>query len=240
MTDSNLPATREPVDAMTLVGQAVQNGASMENVDKLIELVKFNDEREALREFNKAFTAAQSEFKPTFKSKSGHNSNYAPYIDVVENIRPVLFNHGLSFRHKVTERENRIVVTCVLSHSAGHSESAEMSAPPDKSGNKAEIQAVASTVTYLKRYTLEAVTGVASTDDDTDGHVEEYVSDETITESQAKHLESLVIDNNLDMDKWLDFVEKHTTIRAFSSIPITSYAKVENLLLQNIEKVKTK
>jgi hypothetical protein len=43
-----------------------------------------------------------------------------------------------------------------------------MSAPPDASGGKNTIQQIASTVTYLQRYTLLAITGVATKGQDDD------------------------------------------------------------------------
>lgn len=63
-----------------------------------------------------------------------------------------------------------IRVTCVLTHSRGHSERVWLQAARDDSGNKNSIQAVGSTVTYLQRYTLLAATGMAVQDQrDDDG-----------------------------------------------------------------------
>ena len=49
-------------------------------------------------------------------------------------------------------------MTCQITHELGHSESVEMTAPPDDSGGKNTIQSIASTKTYLERYTLLAAT----------------------------------------------------------------------------------
>ena len=46
----------------------------------------------------------------------------------------------------------------------GHSESTVLEAAPDSSGKKNAIQQVASTVTYLQRYTLLAACGLATKD----------------------------------------------------------------------------
>ncbi len=157
--------------ALELVGSALTQGAGPEQVDKLIELVKFNDEREALKSFNQAFTEAQSEFPSILKDRKAHNAMYAGFSSVVNAVRPVLIKHGLSFRHTIEENNGSVTVTCVLAHKDGHSESTALTAPPDTSGSKNDIQAIGSSVTYLKRYTLEAVTGVVTTDDDTDGNL---------------------------------------------------------------------
>ena len=175
--ENNLPA---PLTAMELVSNAVSNGAPIENIDKLIDLVKFNDEREAVRAFNSAFTIAQSQFPVIKRDKSvafGNTAyNHASFKGIVNAIRGTLHENGLSFRHDVKENVNEsgilasLTVTCVLAHKDGHSESARLTANPDTSGNKNSIQAVGSAVTYLKRYTLEAVTGVVTSDDDDDGN----------------------------------------------------------------------
>lgn len=222
-TEQTTPAVpAKHVDAMTLVSQAVQNGASMEGVQQLIELVKFNDQREAERLFNQAFTAAQREFPAILKSKKGHNSNYAPYSAIVAAIRPVLDNHGLSFRHE-TETGEKIKVACILAHEAGHSERSSMIADADTSGSKNSIQSIGSSITYLKRYTLEAVTGVVTIDDDTDGNGH---SDPVITDDQALQIECLISENDLDKDKWLNWIENNTGEASFSSIPAKSFKKV--------------
>ena len=44
-----------------------------------------------------------------------------------------------------------------------------LSAPPDSSGSKNSIQAIASTLTYLQRYTLLSITGLAASEADDDG-----------------------------------------------------------------------
>jgi hypothetical protein len=61
-------------------------------------------------------------------------------------------------------------VTCYLRHVQGHEESVSMGGPPDAGGAKNAIQARASTKSYLERYTLKAICGVAEGGDDTDGN----------------------------------------------------------------------
>ena len=51
----------------------------------------------------------------------------------------------------------------------GHSESTTLQSPPDASGGKNSIQAIGSAVTYLSRYTLLAITGLATGENEDDG-----------------------------------------------------------------------
>jgi hypothetical protein len=61
-----------------------------------------------------------------------------------------------------------------------------MSAPADKSGGKNDIQAMASTVTYLRRYTLTGALGITTGNDDNDGGKPEYTAEDLI-----KHIDTV-------------------------------------------------
>lgn len=192
------------IDAMSLVGQAVAQGAGVDQIDKLIELVKFHDQREALKKFNAAFTEAQAEFPEIPKTKKSHNSMYAPLDVEVRILRPVLVKHGLSFRHEVIENNDKsVTVKCILAHRAGHCESATLTGPADTSGSKNNIQAIGSSVTYLKRYTLEAVTGLVTTDDD-DGNKGNL---KCITEEQVANIEALIEEVGANKNKFMKWLK---------------------------------
>jgi hypothetical protein len=76
--------------------------------------------------------------------------------------------YGLSATWDTKQENNTIIVTCILSHSMGHSEKVTMHAAPDGSGKKNDIQKVASSVTYLERYTFLAITGLSVGDNPAD------------------------------------------------------------------------
>ena len=77
--------------------------------------------------------------------------------------------HGLSYHWNVKQGSGPIMVECIVTHAAGHSERIEMSAPADASGKKNPIQQIASAVSYLQRYTLLAITGMSTKGMDDDG-----------------------------------------------------------------------
>ena len=96
---------------------------------------------------------------------------YAELHDVVDAVTPALSRHGLSTAWKLTRDEKDwLEVTCTLKHVGGHSESVSMGGPPDSGGAKNALQARASTKSYLERYTLKAICGVAEGGDDSDGN----------------------------------------------------------------------
>jgi hypothetical protein len=112
---------------------------------------------------------------------------------VVNAVTPALSRHGMSTSWRITKDEKDwIEVTCTLSHVNGHSESVSMGGPPDAGGAKNGIQARASSVTYLSRYTLKAILGLSEQDDDNDGGMacDEWITriDEIPTEKDLNHL----------------------------------------------------
>lgn len=146
----------------------------LERLEKLLELKERWDANEA----HKAFTIAMAEFKATplkivknkhvhFKNKAGGSTEYdhATHSEVTEKIAAGLAAHGFSHRWNIEQlQDGKVHITCIVTHVRGHSEQVSMTAPPDDSGSKSPVQAIASTSTLLQRYTLLAVVG-ASTED---------------------------------------------------------------------------
>lgn len=168
-----LVATENTPNAMLMI--AVQRGDDMERLKQLMELQERWEASEARKAYNTAFAAFKSEAVILVKNKKVgagplQGKTYAELHAVVNAITPALSKHGLSAAWKLTKDERDwIEVTCTLSHERGHSESVSMGGPPDAGGAKNAIQARASTVSYLNRYTLKAICGLAEQDEDDDG-----------------------------------------------------------------------
>lgn len=152
---------------------AVESGANVETLARLMELQERWEANEARKAFVKALAAFKTNPPRIEKSKEVTYKEvrykYAPLDECAGIIGKALAEHGLSFRWDTRQVEGRISVTCVLQHEQGHSERVTLDGTPDNSGSKNSIQAIGSTVTYLERYTLLAITGLATANDDTDG-----------------------------------------------------------------------
>ena len=102
-----------------------------------------------------------------FTAKSGHRTKYA--YDTVGQLSALigaaLAKHGLSHSFDVEQQDDKIHVTCILSHEGGHSETVTLRAGPDDKTGMSEAQAISSTITSLKRATLKAVTGLDPEED---------------------------------------------------------------------------
>lgn len=165
------PIAMTPMD---MIAMAVQNGSSIDQIDKLMDLAERLDKKQAEKAFNAAKAAFSAENIVITKDKENtqFKSMYTTIGNLVSTVRPFLGKHDLSAGWTI-EQTNGIVVTCTLSHALGHSESVTIKLPIDNTGAKNEIQKIKSTITYARAATFEAVCGLASTDDsnlDDDGN----------------------------------------------------------------------
>lgn len=162
-----------------MVLTALSRGASLELVESAMKV----QERWEANEARKAFVEAMADFKAEpleifkrkhvgYTTKDGDFVGYkhAELSHITDVVVPAMARHGLSHRWDLQQGGGRIVVICTITHRLGHSESVSLDGSPDSSGKKNGIQQVASTITYLQRYTLLAATGLATKDDaDDDG-----------------------------------------------------------------------
>lgn len=130
------------------------------NVDK--------DKSEHVGDLFAALAKAQGEMSSAAKdAKNPHTrSSYASLASVTDAVRGPLAGHGLSITQWPRLEEGSVSVVTVLGHASGQWMRSTISAPIDQQRNK--VQAVGSTITYLRRYALMAVCGIAPDDDD--GH----------------------------------------------------------------------
>lgn len=123
----------------------------------------------------------------------GKNTEYdhATLGNVAKVIATALGKHGLSHQWNIRQGDaGQVEVSCILTHARGHKESVTLRGMEDTSGGKNAIQSLGSTVTYLQRYTLLAITGLAAEEGDNDGrppataepeHVEDPVREKIVT-----------------------------------------------------------
>jgi hypothetical protein len=175
---ARLPVATVPADASALM-KIIDRAAMDPNFDvaKLEKLLAVRDqweETEARKAYNVAFSSFKAEAVIVVKNRGVTDGplkgkRYAELFSVVNAVTPLLSKYGLSHSWNVKSEKELIAVTCTLKHVLGHSESVTIDGPPDAGGAKNAIQARASTITYLERYTLKAVCGIAEQGDDNDG-----------------------------------------------------------------------
>lgn len=115
-----------------------------------------------------ALAKAQAEF--TYAAKDSKNpafgSNYADLASVIQAVRPALSKHGIAFLQfddSDVERQTAAVTTTLHHGEQWIGMTAEAPAVGLKGFN---VQSLGACWTYLRRYTLQALCGLASDDDD--------------------------------------------------------------------------
>lgn len=168
------PAPNSPI---AMLQAAAAAGIGADQIREMLAIQREWEANEARKDFNIAFAKFKAEAIRVYKGteiKDGplKGKRHANLFDVVVASAAPLAKYGLSTSWKLTKDEPTLMeVTCVLKHSAGHSESVSMSAAPDAGPGRNAIQARGSAKSYLERYTLMAILGLAATDqDDDDGH----------------------------------------------------------------------
>ena len=213
-----------PADLLHL---AITQGTGIDQLEKLLNL----QERYEATEARKAYVSAMAAFKmhPPKITKDRHvafgNTAYdhASLANVTEAINSALSEHGLSASWKTDQSGELITVTCCITHVLGHQECTSLSAAPDKSGNKNSIQAIGSAISYLQRYSLLALTGLATHDQDTDGV--SPAEDTYITQDQITQLSKLLIDKGYDpKEKMQALSEKVYNIPDILELPASKFS----------------
>jgi hypothetical protein len=150
---------------MDMLARAVQSGADLDMIEKLMNLQERWEAGNARKAFEGSLAKAKGEIPVIIRNASGHNSKkYADFAAIAKVIDPILAKYGLSYRFRTTQTD-KISVTCVL-FGHGHSEETTLSGPADASGSKNAIQAIGSTLAYLQRYSLVQALGLAAAEDD--------------------------------------------------------------------------
>lgn len=148
---------------------------------------------ESIKELATALAKAQAEIENANKnSRNDHFKNrYADLAEVLNTVRPVLSKHGLSVAQFPSLADGMVSVETIMMHTSGEWISGIASAPL----SKLDAQGVGSATTYLRRYSLAALAGVAQEDDDGSGAQRQPtpmpVDDGAFSAFEAEHLTAM-------------------------------------------------
>lgn len=162
-----------PMGEAAAVLSIVARAAADPNVDiDKLERLMLMQERALARQARQEFAADMAEMQPKLpvigeRGKVEGRYGYALWEDINAAIKPVLQAHGFALTFRMNT-SGGITVTGVLSHKGGHTEETTITLTADKSGGKPDVQAVASSVSYGKRYTAGALLNLTSHGEDDD------------------------------------------------------------------------
>lgn len=130
------------------------------------------------KELFTALAKAQSEFGVAKRNTTGYNYKYADICELVRVSRPALSKNGLSVIQvtipgKSGDNKTPMTLKTMLCHSSGQFIESNINVvaaannTPGKSSNI--LQALGTSMTYLKRYSYSSMIGVVVDGEDSDG-----------------------------------------------------------------------
>lgn len=128
---------------------------------------------EHIGELIAALAKAQAEFQPLLKDSANpyYNSKYADLATVIAATRPALTKHGIAVTHSCgSDIDRQVAVVTTTLHCGEQWLSSTAEAPAigkaKDGGIRFDAQTIGAAWTYLRRYTLQGLLGIASEDDD--------------------------------------------------------------------------
>jgi len=214
------PETAEGSPAALML-KAMAGGMDLDKLERFMDLQDKWEKNQA----RKAYTQAMSDFKKAppeiekdrhveYKTTSGTTKyKHASLGNVTAKINAALGEHGLSAAWTTDQTDKGVSVTCKITHVLGHFETTTLTAAHDSSGGKNAIQALGSTISYLERYTILALTGLATHDMDDDATtVVEYV-----TEAQLSTILDFINSKGIDQAKFMLYMGVETLEQIIAS-----------------------
>lgn len=178
------------------------------------------DTSNATPELFDALASAQGRIENATKNAANPHfrSKYADLAEVLNTIRPVFAEFGLSLIQSPWYDGSVAHVTTVLAHKSGGYITSTASCVPAKS----DAQGIGSATTYLRRYSAAAIAGIAQEDDDGNAaaHNRPHA---VITPAQAKELRSALDEVGGNVAKFCEAFG----VASIDELPAASYAQAK-------------
>jgi len=234
-------ATLAITDSATdLLRIAVEKGATVDQLEKLVGLHERMEARQAAREFSAAMAAFQSECPSIKKGSTGnivtksggkYSYTYAELDDIARTINPIMAKHGLSYGWDSPVEGDKLTCICTVRHVAGHFVTSTFILPIDNPSGMSPQQKVGAALTFAQRKSLASVMGLTTTDEDTDAGAADPTP---ITEDQVTVLSDLLAETGSNAQRFLKFMG----VAALKEIRATDYSQALAALQQKKEKAQ--
>lgn len=203
----------------------ISGNLDKEKIDSIERLIKMDAEQK----YNVAFVKLQGEIPPiTATSVIPNRGKYERFEDVMHQISSHLRNNGFSVSFSQDYQENRIIVSCILMHSGGHSRTNSYAVRVSGKADS-ETQADCKASTTAKRNALLQALNIVIRQDcltsDDDAHLEGN-NNEFVTPEQAFELERRVKESDSSVPAFLEYAKA----KKFSEITASKYNELNALL----------
>ncbi len=210
----------------------------------------FMNQSEQINELATALAKCQGEMEPAIKDSINPHfkSKFATLFSIWESCRKPLSRNGLSVVQTMDYINDRFCLTTILMHTSG--QWLKSITPIISARNDA--QGIGSALSYFKRYSLSAMLGIctADEDDDAEGAMPKEKSDKpmkkevkqkeviVVDEEQANELITLSDQCDPEYMKKLNSYLKEQGISSLSKLPADMFNKILKGLKTNAEAVR--
>lgn len=236
------PPVTEASTLLTVIERAAANPAiDVEKMERLLAMQERVLARNAEQAFNQAMQEVQQKLPPIVKDaiNPDNKSKYARLETLIAAITPIITAAGfsMSFGTDQSPLENHYRITCIVSHSAGHSRSYHADIPADLTGlkgtpNKSKTHAFGSTMSYGRRYLTLLIFNIATKNEDDDGAA--AGRGDTITIEQAEELTEMISATKADVTKFLGYFK----IETIDALPLAKLERAKTMLSQKKKAAK--
>ncbi len=193
---------------------------------------------ESIAKIAESFSAAQSEIGNAKKDTKADKYKYADLSQIIEMVKAVFPIHGLSFIQPVSSNESgELMVTTYIMHSSGEYISTTAKLPDAilyGSAAKNPVQVAGAAITYMRRYQLAGMVGIAQEDDDASGYVKN---------NKNKPVSNVPADMfDCNKDKWASTAKKYGgggmdklknhLIKENMKLSIDQEAEIQNIIIE--------
>lgn len=196
------------------------------------------NQSEQINELASALAKAQQEIGPAYKDAVNpfFKSKYADLSSVWSACKQPLTKHGLAVLQTVEYQNDRMVLVTTLAHSSGQ----WMKSCMPIISAKQDAQGIGSAITYMRRYSLAAMVGVTTEDDDGNSACEKqniHPKQEYISDKQAQELKGLLASCGNDYEsRVLNHLRNSPKpIDGIDHLPVHLYESVKGAALKKIK-----
>lgn len=158
---------------MDLLQLAVERGASVDTIERMMAVRRELRAEKAKEEFDRAMAEFQAKCPIIEKTKFGAKNSYkyAPLDEIVSKTKDLMSSLGLSYGLTSVTDGDWVTAKLTVKHNAGHFEQSEFRVPIDKQNNMmTPPQRHGGAMTFAKRYAFCNAFGILTGDEDTDSH----------------------------------------------------------------------
>jgi len=139
-----------------------------------------------IKNISAALVKVTAEVRNATKSSNGYGYKYAPLDEILNIVRPIIAKHGLTIiQSQSFEKEGGFVtVKTLLLHSSGEFIETTAECPFENLKGMNSYQSLGSAITYLRRYAISSMFGIAS-EEDTDANPQPQQKKQSQPQQQA-------------------------------------------------------